>query len=438
MEKIKKYLKTNPIWIGIVLLFILLASIFVYMRWSERYQPGAKIVTEELARETTVEKIQNPSDMVRYIMSAVGRGDLDMFLRGCPIDEVCLGFSGENEIEQDGVFGADSMIAPSGSYDIYFPIASAEKTGQFVEMFGKISEEYERLGRPSVKEIVFLMPKEQMEDTYQSQMMADCDIWGARMSCEMLVLCEDENGQLYETGITLASYYDYWKIMSVETSLAGEMIFQPCTENEFEKLKEDTEQNRYQKFLEQQAEDEWDEDSVSFSEEDEELQQKLDEENAVLLENYFVLESAYGASPEEVIRDFILAIEKKDWTAALSYGTLSDQDITHTTEEKLLDQAEFAKKIKEFYYQIIWNDVPMEAESLSSLGMTGSKIMDKLNPEYAFYLDVDKIEETEEPSVCKVYYGYEGETYESEITMTESENGWQIREFGKVVHIEKK
>ena len=438
MEKIKKYLKTNPIWIGIVLLFILLAALFAYMRWPGRYQPGAKIVTEELARETTVEKIQNPSDMVRYIMSAVGKKDLDMFLRGCPIDEICLGFSGESKIEQDGVFGADSMIAPSASYDIYFPIASAEKTGQFVEMFRNLSEEYERLGCPSVKEIVFLMPKEQMEDVHQSQMMEDCDTWGAKMSCEMLVLCEGENGQLYETGITLVSYYDYWKIMSVETSLAGEMIFQPCTENEFEKLKEDTEQKRYGKFLEQLAEDEWNEEKVSFGKENKEFQQKMDEGTAMLLENYFVLEPAYGTSPEGLIRDFILAIEKKDWTAALSYGTMPDQEISHTTENKLLVQAEFAKKIKEFYYQIIWNDIPMEEESLSSLGMTGSKIMDKLNPEYAFYLDVDKIEKTEDSSVYRVYYGYEGEAYISKVSMTESENGWQIRDFGKVVHIDKK
>ena len=34
--------------------------------------------------------------------------------------------------------------------------------------------------------------------------------------------------------------------------------------NEFEKLKEDTDQNRYKKFLEQQAKDEWGEEEVSF------------------------------------------------------------------------------------------------------------------------------------------------------------------------------
>lgn len=438
MRIIRKTVNINSIWTGIVLLCIMLAAILGYMCWINKSYENTTVTTEELNRGATADALDTPYEAAMYALEAIADSDLDMFLRGCPIDEVCLNFDAEQFIEIQNTFSVDSMMAPSAVYSTYFPISSAELTGNMTDAFEEFVKAYTDLGCPEVKEIAYIMPEEQMSNEYQAKSSELFEASGAENGCEVMALLE-KNGVQYICGFTLVNYDNYWKVLQLKASLldvSEDSMIMMCDDALIAELLEKDKQTEFSKYLENQCDIE--SKSIDFNDKNTELITQLSEETVLLPPNYFITGENYGKSPEEVLEKFVLAVEKKDLTLALSYGAgaLSEEKTLHTDPNKLKKQSDFAEQIKCLMYSILWDEVPVEEKTLSTLGMTGRQIINKLNPEDSFYIDMNRIVETEDDTVFVVYFSYLQQDYKSEVQLSESENGWQIVGFSAMEKLE--
>ena len=219
MRKIWKKLKNYPELLGIVAVFILVGIIFLYKLEVRREYVDSGIVTEDMARESTVDGFEKPEESVRYMISALQKEDLDMGLRGFPIDEKILGIDVGEELDSLGEFSTNITYMPS-QWKEFVPVSSSEITKDYTEIFQNLEKQF--AGQDvTVEDVRALMPKKQMEAQYHRNSQQICEIWGADSRIEALAKLTID-GEDYALPVTLFRYDDFWKIDSFEASLLEE------------------------------------------------------------------------------------------------------------------------------------------------------------------------------------------------------------------------
>lgn len=438
MKKIKQFLKEYPVIIGGLSIVALLSMIVVFWYWQREHQVISSVVPEELAREQTIDKITDPRDVAFYVMNAVEQQDLDMFLRSCPIDEMGLGMNSAGLIDREGRFTNEAIIAPAANYREYFPVSSAEITGKYVEEYRKISDDFHKLKNPKVLDVAYAKPDEQLLKEFRYGESEICDLWNGKALCEVMVLLESE-GEQYLMVFTLISYYDFWKVYSVQSELLGlseRGTIYPVTEEEYIALKNEKRQIALHESLKEIVRGVISKDEESEEKEEQNIVKKtIEAGDSLLTPNYVVLNTSYGRSAEDAISQFTISLQKKDWTAAMSFINVSEEprQLECVTTEMLSEQAEMARIIKSFYYHILLEGKSLEGKSLEEIGKSGARIIQELNPEYSFYIDLNKVEKTEDPVKYKAYFYYMGDRYEAEFLVSEFEEGWMIKDIGENV-----
>ena len=419
---------------GIIMILFLLGGCFVYKVWQTQNELESTIIPEELMRESTIEQIYDPEDIVRYMLQASEKKDLDMALRGFPIDEMALGVDTKKVIEEKGAFSNSLTISPSAQYAEYFPISSAELTGEFARSFNEFSTQMNNLGNLRIVRVDYVRPDVQISPEYQLKAKQLCVTWGAQNSTELVALLSD-GARFYTVGFTAIQYWDYWKIFLLESELVEgtteNQLFLETTQEEYSDFIVKGKRQILEKIL---TSDNTKEQLEKWKEEEKEVKGLLDSEDALLPPNYFVVNRAYGRTPKDTIEKFTVYIEKQDMTSMLNYGN-GEKDIEkeHVTPDILIHQKEFAIQIKNFYFNLLRAEDGTKEKTLEKLGQNADSIVKMQNPEMMFYMDLMNVETTNKKIgeyTASYYYG--GDAYKVKFYLKKSENGWWIYKIGSV------
>lgn len=420
------------IGVGIFFLLFLLilgASIAGYKILASREQVVNDIQTAELQKESNVEGITDTENIVKYFFQAVENQDLDKALRGFPIDELGTKADVIKLLENQKTVSNDTMIAPAKQYADYFPLASAELTVYYTQMFEDFAEEYQKAGGGKVTAIEYAQASEQLKPSYEVKKQNICESTGAEAVCEMQVNLKNDEGN-YISGITLAKYYGYWKVLKVTSGLTGtsEKAYFLASESSTEESSDKSTINKLEKKL-------YDKNYKTEYKQREKNKKKienlLDTEEVVLPANYRVSNNAYGENPRDLMERFIKDIEKGDVSTVMNYyctDVLQEGD--SLTAEKIQQQGAAAKNIQYFYYTIL-NKGKELTGTLGEIGKTADQIVTQINPQNMFYLDLMKVVEWNQES-CTGYFWLAKKIYAVDFKLKESENGWQIEKIKDV------
>ena len=420
MRKICKKLKNYPELLGIVAVCILVGIIFLYKLEVRREYVDSGIVTEDMARESTVDGFEKPEESVRYMISALQKEDLDMGLRGFPIDEKILGINVGEELNSLGEFSTNITYMPS-QWKEFVPVSSSEITKDYTEIFQSLEKQL--AGREvTVEAVRALMPQKQMEAQYHRNSQRICEIWGADSRIEALAKLTID-GEDYALPVTLFQYDDFWKTDSFEASLSGQSGIFSCDSEEYEELTDEKEEEALKEFLE-------DSDEEKSQEQTEEEEEEILPEEALLPANYVLYNTVFSQTPEKTIENFVLSMQKNDLSSMMIYTDLYGEEdpLNQDLAEILIRQGEVAEQIQTFYYYLMGNDfASTENVSLDELGMTGEEISGSLELSEIVYLDLNNVLKIKDDEYAAFYY-FNGKHYMSGFKMKEYGQGWKIEE----------
>lgn len=388
----------------------------------------------ELKKDTVVEGITDTENIVRYFFQAVENQDLDAALRGFPIDELGTKADVIRISESQGQFSKDS-IAAAKNYGDYFPLASAELTADYTQVFENFAEEYQKVGGGEIISIEYAKASEQLKSSYEVKKQRICEMTGAEAVCEMQVKLKNDTGS-YISGVMLVKYYGYWKILKVTSELAGtsEAVYFRTDASDIAESPENSTIIKLEKKL---YGDDYQKEYKQREKNKKKIKGLLTKEKVILPANYRISNNAYGENPGDLIEKFTRSIEKKDITTVMNYFcTEVLQDGEKLTTEKIRQQGAVAKNIQYFYYTIL-NEGKKITGTLEEIGKTPEQIVAQVNPQNMFYLDLMKVLE-EDKKHCTGYFWLAKKIYAVDFKLVESENGWQIEKIENVKMISQK
>lgn len=422
MKNCFKIIRNHPIIMGIAGSICLIGLIVCYQLSASRNIIDSTVETQELQRTAEIDKLNYPDYLVKYLMSAIEKRDVDMALRGFAMDESIINIWLEKIITAQDRFYTDMEIAPSGSYKTYNEVSAAELAGKYSQSFQALLDFFDENERIIVKEIDYVKPEQQLSSEKISKNAKVIEARGGDCLCEMMALIE-HNGQEYILGITLNHYGDYWKIFHLGAELTETTEEEPIRlidAKEYDILKGKMRKSDFQKELQDM--------SIDFELFEEEMEP--DNYEKLLPANYFIVNGLKEDSPQKVIEKFVLCIEREDLVRAIGYCVdANEEELEHTTTDILRRQADCAKEIKRFCYGFLGCDYEQEESSLEQIGKSGSSIQNELNPENFMYFDllnVFLVEDNGDEKQYIVCYLYDGEYYMSGMTLV-NHNGWKIQ-----------
>lgn len=420
MRKIWKKLKNYPELLGIGAVCILVGIIFLYKLEVRREYVDPGIATEDMARESTVDGFKEPEESVRYMISALQKEDLDMGLRGFPIDEKILGINVGEALDFLGEFSTNITYMPS-EWREFVPVSSSEITKDYTEIFRSLESQF--AGKNvTVEAVRALMPQKQMGTQYHRNSQQICQIWGADSRIEALAKLTVD-GADYALPVTLFRYDDFWKTDSFEASLLEESGIFSCDSEKYDELTDEKEEEALKEFLE-------DSDKEKSREQTEEEEEEILPEEALLPANYVLYNTVFSQTPEKAIENFILSMQKNDLSSMMIYTDLYGEEdpLSQDLAEILIRQGEVAEQIQTFYYYLMGNEfAATENVSLDELGMTGEEISSSLELSEIVYLDLNNVLKIKDDEYAAFYY-FNGKHYMSGFNMKEYGQGWKIEE----------
>lgn len=409
-------------------LMILGGSVVVYKIMGSRECVVNDVQIAELQKDTVIEGITDTENIVRYFFQTVENQDLDAALRGFPIDELGTKADVIRIAENRGEFSKD-IIAAAKNYEDYFPLASAELTTEYAQVFGDFVQAYGKTGGGKIISIEYAKAPEQLKPSYEVKKQRICEMTGAEAVCEMQINLKSDTGG-YVAGVMLAKYYGYWKILKVTSGLAGtseDAYFStdvPGTEESPDtstivKLEKELYDENYKKEYKQREKNK------------KKIKDLLAKGKVILPANYRISNNAYGETQGDLIEKFTRSVEKRDISTVMNYyNTELLRDGDSLTEEKIQQQGEVAKNLQYFYYTIL-NKGKIITGTLEEIGKTPDQIVAQVNPQNMFYLDLMKVVERNQES-CTGYFWLANKIYAVDFRLTESENRWQINEIEDV------
>lgn len=388
--------------IGLLAIIILLYKIDLHYRYTD-----PAIMTEEMERSNTTDGFTEPYDIVGYMIDALENDDLDKGMRGFPIDEKLLGINVGMILDSLNEFSTNITYMPS-QWRQFVPISSAEITGDYVLQFERIRNQFTKK-KVEVKGINLILPEIQFSNEYTSISRKICEMWNAEDRMEVIVKLKID-GDDYAMGMTLLKYNGYWKIDSFESDLAKEREYTgvwKCDESDYNKM---IDEEREKQILNSEA------------------SETKGSQNQLLPLNYVLYNSRFGKTPEDLIEEFILCIQKNDLSGVMTYMDIYGEEnpLHKETSDILLNQRKVAEEIQNFYYYLFGNDyASINAVSLKDLGMTGDQISSSFNLDEMLYLEVNTIFQVDAEEYAAVYY-FNGNHYLAGFTVKQYEDGWLI------------
>lgn len=423
----------NTMILAVILIGLLAGSVAFFRLYSGRNELVTDVQTAELQREATLEQIQDPQNLIHYFFKAVDEENLDMALRACPVDEIGLGIDTQMVIENMGEFSPVSTVAPSKQYREYFPLTSAELTSRYTENILAFIDAYQKYDGLQIKKIGYVYPEKQMASENMLRYQTICDTISADAVCEVAVLLEYQ-GKDYLAGFTLVSYYGGWKLLSFSSDLTEtteETFIRDAADQEIQEIYSAAETEE----LEEELSDTLESEEESETQDSQQIAEMIENGEALLPANYFVVNSAYGTSPQDLMEQITRYMEKGNLQALMNYYTTDRVEPgDEIKSEKLLQQGNVAENIQTLYFTLL-NKGKMQNGSLEEIGKTPQDLVEEQDPGNMFYLDLMKVLYSDENRLCRAFFWYGGDIYQVDFLLQESEEGWQIQEMKTVSQI---
>lgn len=420
MGRMWKTLRKYPIITGILGTLCVMGIMSGYQFIRNHNVDAADYVTQELGREPTAEKLAHPRSLAAYMTEALKKRDADMALRGYALDECVLNVSLSDIIRTEGRFYTDMTVAPSGSYPTYNAVSAVELFEEAYAQLEHVWEVFPDAEQMEIKSIDYVKPEIQMGEECRSRYQKNMELWGGDGICEMAALVEYGQAE-YLIGFTFVYYQDgYWKVLHLGSELSETTADRPvrqAADGEYGELKGRMEAEAFQ------------EDYQELFGYEEMFGEETAEAGSLLLPpNYFILNSLKEETPEDVIKNFVLSIQKSDLQRAMAYCMDGGEDREYVTSALLEEQARAGRWVKRFCYGFLGCDYPQENSSLEQIGQSGKQITEKLDPQYFMYFDIMEmlpVESTENERQYLVCCYYEGDKYLAGFTLV-NDGGWRI------------
>lgn len=379
--------------LGGVMIAGLMIGLVQYQKEQDRQEVTARVETIEQQRQETISGYEEPEDLIRYMLYQIQNGEQELALRGCAVHSLAEGFNLQAYIEYTENYHPMEMLPPA-NWDsaAYIAISDMRLAGIYSEWLNICEEQ---LGTGHTVQLFGMEEDipENPDGKYYESRQSISDILGARSVKEMVIYVTID-GEPKELHWTLTRHGKYWRVL----------LFSMLDEFGTEVL------------------------DIRPS------KQKMDEPQdyaceEILPVNYGVLNENGEDDPETTIRRFFIYLTREDVWSAASYIHFYDRGgELHTTADFLEKQADLAKRIQYFYYQMFFFDQARYEWYFRELDTRAGDVVEDLRSDKVDALNVLQIEVLSDMSEdCKVYrvvYEYEG-LRECVLTL-QNQNGWKI------------
>lgn len=386
----------KTIIVGSILIAILVGGLVGYQSRDDSWELVSETETFEQEREETTRGYKEPEELIAYMFCQIQNGDLDLALRGCPIQQMAEGFLLRSYIEFTENYEPMEMLPPADRDSTAYVGISKLRLADY---YAKWLEKCEGIMGPGHDVKLLDMMEdvpEEPDGMYYQNRASICEIIGAQKLREMLIYAEID-GKVKELRWTLVRHGSRWRIL-LFTSLDGYGAEQPDvrdSETIFDS-------------------DQW----IDYTCED------------VLQVNYTVLNDNSEENPEKLIEKFFLFLMREDVLSAASYMELyNPEQPLHTNMEILKKHADAAVQFQNFYYKIIFGKQWRYEWYFRDLAARAKDLVEELGTEQAVTINLWNIQALTEPSeeqmVYQVSYSYEN-GYTATFTLV-NHNGWRIQ-----------
>lgn len=384
--------------VGIVLIILTLVFLTGYQLGTDISEGDAYIKTSEMKRRSTIDGFESPEETVEYVLYQIHRGDLDLALRGCAIQEIAENFSLQKYLEIMEEFPRTEMLAPADNGDkAYVAVNQAKLVSVYSDMLeqcmGIFGDGYEM----DVLRIAVDIPED--ADGFYFQDIRDiCAITGARdannVIVDMLI-----DGVPRQMKLTVARYRKYWKIIQF------------------------SEYKRY-KYSEPQISEYTDQ---VLSESLPLVWESL--ENKILPCNYQLANSTSEKEIEKLVDHLFLYLQRGEIWKAVSYFDIYTCPLDRDPDSLLFGrQSQAAEQLQEFYYQLLlydrdqmsWIEQNIKSESVSLISLLDASVMIYADQ---YIADISKMES--DRAECDVIINYNGGVFSATISLVDRE-GWKV------------
>ena len=210
--KENKYRDQKLVFLWLLLFAVSMACFIGYKVYIRVTEGTDGILTSDMKRSATVDGYDSPEKVAEYVLYWINKGDLDMALRGCAIEEVSEYFSLQRYCEIMNEFSDIENLAPAdydhaGFISINKLRMTSVYSGMVEQCMGVFGEDYDL----RILNIYTDIPKN-ADGYYFSDIRDICAIVGARDACNVVVVME-VNGVVQQMTVTAARYKQNWKVL---------------------------------------------------------------------------------------------------------------------------------------------------------------------------------------------------------------------------------
>ena len=187
--------------IGCLLIVFLAGGLFAYQKYMDGRQVEPFYMTENMDRMETLEGYEEPELLVCYMICQIQRGDLDLALRGCAIENLAEYFVLESYLELTDEFRGIENLPPSETEsEAYMGISSARLAGDYAEMLEQCRQLFGSEHEVQLLSVSEYIPENPDGMYYQTRQKL-CEALGCRSVSEMQILLriDGEDKEMYWT-----------------------------------------------------------------------------------------------------------------------------------------------------------------------------------------------------------------------------------------------
>ena len=393
------------IWIGAALVALLVVFLGGYQAVAVVPQGPDTVYGTETAREQTLDGYEEPEAVVAYVIRQMQQGDYDLAVRGCAVEEVAEYFSLIAYLKEMDEFAYTEMI-PSADYDdeTYIDITKARMASEYISLLEQFAGQALDGHELVLFDIVENVP-ENPDGMYYQTRSKICEILGCRNVEEMIAYVTID-GEPKEIHFSLAQYRRFWKVILFTTL------------DRYENLGPDIRE-------------------TSWSPEGLEPWDYSDQEGDILPVNCYIVNDDSEETPEKLVHDFALYLQRGDLRSAMSYFNLYESIVPSILDrDAVKKQGETAKTIQKFYYDIYLHDENELAWIYRHLSDEPDYLMSELrmsNMIFASFDDPTFLEEKDGKSVYQIGCYYDKSYFVVNLELI-YKSGWKVdtMSWGKV------
>lgn len=380
-------------WAGVGAILGLMAILFLYQKDVDKDMEVPEPEVQAELADGTLDGYDEEADLVAYMLYQLQDQNLDYGLRGCAVGQLAEYFTMTYYIQYTELYPNLELLPPSEySSSAYEAIAVSRMSDYYARLLWDGFERFGDYGKLELLNVEEDIP-ENADGKYYEHMREVEEILGARSVHEVLITVRTDNGFL-DMKWTLARYRGGWKVL----------LFTPLSD--------------YKTMGWNMARTE------SVESGPVEVSAK---ESDVLPVNYCFLGANSEEDPEELVRKFLLYLQKEDVWSAMAYYKLYDQkpsaDMAYFER-----QNQAAVEIQNLFYRMFMPDGEMKEWYLRDMDDRAAQLVAELSTAqivYANFANFEIMESSQEKMKCRIMYGYDNQ-YEWINFNLIYDNGWKI------------